>query len=85
MTFTAQAIFGVDAYSIDSQPGDGTRYDLVVCKDPHGGWLIVWPVMGEVWRGFYDGEVKTLSKDVNPYSKKAIERIWEQFLYMGLI
>lgn len=85
MNFTAQVIFGVNTYSIDSQPGDGTRYDLAVSKDPHGGWLIVWPVMGEVWRGFKDGEIKTLSRDVNPYSTKAIQRIWEQFLNMELI
>ena len=72
-------------WNIDSQPGDGTRYDLAVCHDPHGGWLIVWPPMGQVWRGFKDGEIKTLSKEVNPYSTKAIQSIWNEFLTKELI
>ena len=74
-----------ESFNIDSEPGDGTRYDLAVCNDPNGGYLIVWPSSGEVWRGFKDGEIKTLSKEVNPYSTKAIQKIWNTFLNEELI
>ena len=65
---------------IEAEPGDGTNYDLVVTQDPYGGFLIVWPSMGEVWRGFTNGEVKVLSNNVNPFSTKAICEIWERFI-----
>ena len=67
----------------EEEPGDGTRYDLVITEDPYGGYLIVWPVMGEVWRGFKDTEIKVLSKDVNPYSTQAIQKIWFELVSNG--
>jgi len=68
---------------IEAQPGDGTRYDLVITDDPYGGYLIVWPSMGEDWRGFKDTEIKVLSKDVNPYSTQAIQKIWYEIVMRG--
>ena len=66
---------------IEAEPGDGTCYDLVITPDPYGGFLIVWPMsIGQVWRGFKDGEIKTLSKNVNPYSTQAIQKIWWKFV-----
>lgn len=58
---------------VEAEPGDGTRYDFVAMKDPYGGHLIIWPVMGQVWRYFIDkDELVELSKDINPHSTKAI-------------
>lgn len=31
------------------EPGNGTRYSLVVTEDPHGGLLVVWPDAGVTW------------------------------------
>lgn len=76
-----------DWIHIEGQPGNGTRYDITCTPDPYGGWLIVWPSMGWVWRFFPDDlELKELSSDINPHDSAGVhsvlkygeigERIW---------
>jgi hypothetical protein len=67
---------------------EGTRYDLVLVMDPYGGWLVVWSVMGWVMR-YYEsslldscarknGELKPLTKNINKYDLKNIEKFLQE-------
>jgi len=61
---------------IEGQPGNGTRYDLLCTPDPYGGWLIVWPSQGWVWRWFPGYmELKELSKDMNSHDTLGVESV----------
>jgi len=60
---------------------EGTRYDLVLVRDPYGGWLVVWSVMGWVMRyhgARSNGELKPLTKNINKYDLKNIERFLQE-------
>lgn len=55
--------------NVDVQPGNGTRYDLVLMEDPHGGIIVVWTITGFMFRYFRampdferESEIKVLSK-----------------------
>ena len=39
-----------NAHELIAQPGDGTRYHLVVAASPESGTLVVWPEMNYLWR-----------------------------------
>lgn len=36
--------------NLDVEPGNGTRYDIVAILDPNGGVLVLWPIMGWMYR-----------------------------------
>ena len=46
---------------------DGTRYDLVLCDDPYGGILVIWPDTGYLWRWHEGDRMKDLSRNVNDH------------------
>jgi len=59
--------------TIEFQPGNGTRYELTMVNDPHGGVLVVWPTQATYrWYPRY-GELKFLHGRLNEYDMKAIQ------------
>jgi len=59
--------------TVEFQPGNGTRYEVTMVDDPHGGILVVWPTQA-TYRWFPDnGELKHLHGTQNIYDQQAIQ------------
>jgi len=65
----------IDQYHhFDFQPGNGTRYDIVVINDPYGGLLVVWPNVSTYrYFGGSNPEIKHLHGKKNKFDQKAIK------------
>ena len=57
---------------------DGTRYDLVLTNDPHGGVLVIWPATGYLWRWYPGDYLKALSNICNDHDGINIYRYLEE-------
>ena len=64
--------------TFDFQPGNGTRYEVTLVDDPHGGVLVVWPTQA-TYRWFPDSvswdpnNLDFLHGKKNEYDRKAIQ------------
>ena len=59
--------------TVEFQPGNGTRYEITMVDDPHGGVLVVWPTQATYrWYPGY-GELKHLHGNLNIYDMQAIQ------------
>lgn len=60
--------------TFDFQPGNGTRYEITLVDDPHGGILVVWP--NQATYRFYprNSELKHLHGNRNEYDMEAIRK-----------
>tara|TARA_Y100001937_G_C7037460_1_gene293049 strand:+ start:191 stop:430 length:240 start_codon:yes stop_codon:yes gene_type:complete len=57
----------------DFQPGNGTRYEITLVDDPHGGVLVVWPTQATYrWFPRY-GELRHLHGNLNLFDMDAIQ------------
>lgn len=72
--------------NVDVQPGNGSRYDLLIMDDPNGGVLVVWRIMGWMYRYYpqkpnEESEIKQLGRSgcINEYDMKAIHQIMDNF------
>lgn len=72
--------------NIDVQPGNGTRYDLLLINDPNGGVLICWSIMGWMYRYYpyepgVESEIKQLGRKgcINQFDLEAIHRIMDNW------
>jgi len=73
---TKEELYNSQTFNFCFQPGDGTCYDIVMCDDPHGGYLIIWPNY-VTYRYFptehgEKGEIKHLHGQKNDYTTRAI-------------
>jgi hypothetical protein len=65
--------------TVEFQPGNGTRYEVTMVDDPHGGILVVWP-RHSTYRWFPgNGEFFHLHGKQNIYDQQAIK----EFLNKG--
>lgn len=60
------------------QPGDGTRYDIVLVPDPYGGILVIWPGKS-TWRYYERDYLKFLHGDECAYAHEAIWNYLEYY------
>lgn len=64
--------------TLDFQPGNGTRYEVTLVDDPHGGILVVWP-KHSTYRWFPESvswdpnNLQFLHGKKNKYDMKAIQ------------
>jgi len=68
---------------VDFQPGNGTRYDMALVDDPHGGILVIWPSQATYrWFPRY-GELRFLHGKLNEYDMRAIQE-WLNDMFASL-
>jgi signal peptidase I len=71
MKIELDEIGATDTRQIIFQPGDGTRYDIVLIDDPYGGVLVIWPG-DSTWRWYKNDYLKFLHGKNNEYTRRAI-------------
>jgi len=76
---------------LDVCPGNGTRYDLTAMLDRNGGVIVCWPIMGWMYRYFWNGDnnasiIKQLGRAgcQNEYDLEAIHGIMDNW-FKGVI
>lgn len=84
MKFTRIKPMSKGPINVVCEPGDGTRYDLMIMEDPHGGWVVSWFIIGVMLRYYPkeymngDSEIKILTKKWdNKYDHSTIHQIMD--------
>jgi hypothetical protein len=85
MKFTRIKEMSKGPINVVCEPGDGTRYDLMMMEDPNGGTIVSWHIMGAMLRYYSTeylnggpSEIKVLTKKwTNKYDHQAIHQIMD--------
>lgn len=84
MKFTKIREMSKGPINVVCEPGNGTRYDLMMMEDPNGGWVVSWFIVGGMLRYYPEeymngqSEIKILTKTwKNKYDHSAIHQIMD--------